>query len=162
MQQKHKLGVVRPTTSKVLESLMATLEPYLEGARVLDLFAGTGSVGLAAHKLGANEVVFVEGHPKLAAALRARIPAGCSVLAQPLPGGLSRLTGTFDLILADPPYGSPDGPATLAALGQLLATDAWVVVEHHHKDNYPDRLPGLSLERRRRFGETALSYYRAT
>jgi 16S rRNA (guanine966-N2)-methyltransferase len=155
-----RLGVVRQTTGKVLESMMGTLQPFCVGARVLDLFAGTGTVGLAALDHGAAEAVFVEGHPTLAGQLRRRIPPGSSVVVHRLPLALERITGPFDLILLDPPYGSPDGLPTLLAAEHLLAEDGWMVVEHHHKEPYPDGTEGLELERRKRFGETALSYYR--
>ena len=150
------LGKVRPTTGKVLESILATLDDYWEGARVLDLFAGSGTLAEAAKSRGALEVVAVEGHARVAAALRKKMP----VIVGVLPAALSKLNGRFDIILGDPPYGVPEGPATLALLSPLLEPDGWIVWEHHHKDPYPDPLPGLSLWRCRRFGETAVSYYR--
>ena len=75
-------GEVRPTTQRILESMSGTLLPRLEGARVLDLFAGTGQVGLKMAELGAEQVVFVEGHRKVAQALRGRLkeaPKDCDV-----------------------------------------------------------------------------------
>lgn len=151
------LGKVRPTTGKVLESIVATLQPYWEGARVLDLFAGSGTLGRAALGEGAGEVVFVEGHARVAADLR----RSHSVVVGVLPGALGKVTGTFDIILGDPPYGVPEGPACLPLLAAKLRAEGWVVWEHHHKDAYPDEVEGLILWRRRRFGETAVSYYRA-
>ncbi len=150
------LGKVRPTTGKVLESILATLDDYWEGARVLDLFAGSGTLALAAQEQGAREVLAVEGHAKVASALRKKM----RVIIGVLPAALSKLEGPFDIILGDPPYGVPEGPSTLALLSPLLAPDGWIVWEHHHKDPYPDPVPGLSLWRCRRFGETAVSYYR--
>ena len=153
----NRLGDVRPTTSKVRESLLATLSEIWPGARVLDLFAGTGSLGLAAIDEGAAEVVFVEGHHRVARGIRVAKPH--RVVHGALPAALARLDGPFDIVLADPPYGVPEGPASLKALPPLLVEGAWVVFEHHHKDPYvvPE---GLELWRCRRFGETALSYYR--
>ncbi|MBX3169640.1 MAG: RsmD family RNA methyltransferase [Candidatus Eremiobacteraeota bacterium] len=150
------LGKVRPTTGKVLESILATLGDYWEGARVLDLFAGSGTLAEAALRQGAGEVVAIEGHARVAAALRKKMP----VIVGILPGALNRLSGHFDIILGDPPYGAAEGPATLALLSPLLKPEGWIVWEHHHKDPYPDPVPGLSLWRCRRFGETAVSYYR--
>lgn len=148
------LGKVRPTTQKVLESIVATLEDCWQGARVLDLFAGSGSLGQAALAAGAAEVLFVEGHAKVAAGLRGK----GKVLVGRLPQALHKLQGPFDIILGDPPYGIPEGPACFPLLPSLLAPGGWVVWEHHHKDAYPAVLP---LWRCRRFGETAISYYRA-
>lgn len=150
------LGKVRPTTGKVRESIFSTLDEYWEGARVLDLFAGSGSLGLAAQEAGAREVVAIEGHSRVAAPLRKKL----KLIVGVLPAALSKLEGRFDIILGDPPYGVPEGPATLALLSPFLEPDGWIVWEHHHKDPYPDPIPGLSLWRCRRFGETAVSYYR--
>lgn len=142
---------VRPTTGKVLESLFAILEPELEGARVLDLFAGTGQVGREALARGAASVLFVEGNRAVAKGLK-------PVLIARLPGALERVPDEFDIVLADPPYGDPAGPATLELLGKR--TVKLVVFEHHHKDPYPESTGRLTLARQRRFGETALSFYR--
>ena len=151
-----RLGDVRPTTGKVLESILATLDAYWEEARVLDLFAGSGSLSQAALQRGASEVVAIEGHARVAAALRKKMP----VITGILPSSLAKLSGQFDIILGDPPYGVPEGPATLILLSPFLRPQGWIVWEHHHKDPYPEPVPGLSLWRRRRFGETAVSYYR--
>jgi len=150
-----------------VESLVATLMPYWEGARVLDLFAGSGSLGLSAREAGCREVVWVEGHARVARALRHRVAAsdgGGQVVTELLPRGLERLEGPFDIVLADPPYGDPAGPLTLEALGagELLSEEAVVVVEHHHKDPYLDSYGTLQRTKVRRFGETALSYYSST
>ena len=150
------LGKVRPTTGKVLESILSTLDDYWEGARVLDLFAGSGSLGLAAQENGAREVVAVEGHSRVAAPLRKKL----KLIVGVLPAALSKVEGRFDIILGDPPYGVPEGPSTLALLSPFLEPEGWIVWEHHHKDPYPDPVPGLTLWRCRRFGETAVSYYR--
>ena len=104
------LGKVRPTTGKVLESILSTLDDYWEGARVLDLFAGSGTLGLAAQEHGAREVVAVEGHSRVAAPLRKKL----QLIVGILPAALSKVTGPFDIILGDPPYGVPEGPATQA------------------------------------------------
>jgi len=146
---------VRPTTAKVLESLFAILEPELEGARVLDLFAGTGALGLEAVRRGALSVTFVEGNPTVAKGLRGK---GQLVTGR-LPRALERVADEFAVVLADPPYGDPAGPATLEVLGRREAVMV-AVFEHHHKDPYPESTGRLRLARQRRFGETALSFYR--
>ena len=155
---QKNLGNVRPTTGKVKESLISTLAPYWEGARVLDLFAGSGSLGQAALDQGIGELVLVEGHTRVARQLSKDFK-GHGVIAAVLPLGLQKLEGVFDLVLADPPYGDPAGPATLAQLGPWIHERSLVVFEHHHKDNFQDDYGFLKLWRRRRFGETALSYY---
>ncbi|GMU57825.1 MAG: methyltransferase [Candidatus Xenobia bacterium] len=152
---KQRPGV-RPTTGKVREALRSILQDIYPGAVVADLFAGTGALGADALDGGAARVDFVERDRPQAIKLRSlgRVATGR------LPQALEVLEGPYDLILADPPYGSPDGPATVALLGPLLKTGGLVVVEHHHKDAYPDELGDLRLEKRRRYGETAISFYR--
>lgn len=156
-RQASTLGDVRPTTGKILESIRSTLMDFWPEARVLDLFAGTGSMGKAALDEGAREAVFVEGHSKVAGQIKPG-PQGLVITGR-LPLALGKLQGTFDIIFADPPYGAPEGPVCLAQLAPFLAPEGWVVFEHHHKENYPDQVGGLALWKRRRFGETALSYY---
>ncbi len=146
---------MRPTTGKIREALRAILRDVYPGARVLDLFAGTGSLGLDALTEGATHCTFVEEDRPLALKLRAH---GRVVVGR-LPRALTQLTGPFELVLADPPYGSPAGPETVALLAPLLAPGARVVVEHHHKDAFGDTCGGLTRCDLRRYGETAISIY---
>ncbi len=150
---------LRPTTAKVREALMAILAPELPEARVLDLFAGTGSLGLAALDEGASEVVFIESDPRSCRVLQQQVGARGPILRGRLPAVLARVAGTFDLVLADPPYGAAEGPTTLEALPPLVRPGGLVVFEHHHKDLYPERSGPLSLVRRERYGETSLSFW---
>lgn len=158
MKRKPALGEVRPTTGKVLESLVGTLAPYVVDARVLDLFAGNGTLGLALLHAGAAEVTFVEGHARVAG--RLKVPAPSQVVSARLPGALTRLEGPYQIIVGDPPYGADEGLACLPLLPRLLDPQGIVAWEHHHKDGYADQYGELHLWRRRRFGETAVSYYR--
>lgn len=149
--------MVRPTTGKIREALRAILRNVYPGARVLDLFAGTGSLGLDALQEGATHCTFVEEDRPLALKLRAH---GRVVVGR-LPRALDQLAGPFELVLADPPYGSAAGPATVARLGPLLAPGALVLVEHHHKDPFEELCGPLRRSDLRRYGETAISFYRA-
>ena len=151
---------MRPTTAKVREALMAILASELDQARVLDLFAGTGSLGLAALEEGAREVVLVESDPRSLKALQQAVGSLGPILRGRLPAILARVVGPFDVVLADPPYGAPEGPETLAGLEPLLRPGGLVVFEHHHKDFYPEVSGDLHLFRRERYGETALSFWR--
>ncbi len=151
---------MRPTTGKVREALMAILAPELDQARVLDLFAGTGSLGLAALEEGAREAVFVESDPRSLKTLQQEVGSKGPILRGRLPAVLARVVGPFDVVLADPPYGAPEGPETLAGLEPLVRPGGLVVFEHHHKDPYPEVLGTLHLFRRERYGETALSFWR--
>jgi 16S rRNA (guanine966-N2)-methyltransferase len=148
--------VVRPTSGKIREALRAILRDVYPGSRVLDLFAGTGSLGLDALQEGADHCTFVEEDRPLALKLRGH---GRVVVGR-LPRALDQLTGPFDLVLADPPYGSAAGPATVALLAPFLSPGALVVVEHHHKDAFEDSCGALRRSELRRYGETAISLYR--
>lgn len=156
-------GEVRPTTQRILESMSATLMPRLEGARVLDLFAGTGQVGFAMAELGAERVVFVEGNRRVAQDLRKRLAQSehakrCGLIVGAIPSILSRLEGSFELILCDPPY-DWDSPGTLLpGAGRLTPPGGLLVVEHHHKTPYHP-IDGWALYRCQKFGETRLSYF---
>ncbi|MBQ7568283.1 RsmD family RNA methyltransferase [bacterium] len=156
---------MRPTTNKVREALVSSLQMRLPQARVLDLFAGTGSLGLACFKAGCGRVVFIESDRRSlkylideATKAGAKEPA-CRIIHGKLPLALSRLEEQFDIILADPPYNSEDGPQTLALLTEYLAPEGIIVFEHHHKENYPAEINGLKLEKCKRYGETALSFW---
>ena len=157
-------GKVRPTTSKVLESLAAILSPDLPGARVLDLFAGTGRVGLRLLEEGAQSVVFVEGNRRVAQDLRAAIRSHSSkeslfVVVGSIPKILSRVQGQFHLAVCDPPYDWSEPMSLLPAALDLVQSGGLLVVEHHHKTEYVAQ-EGWELCRQEKFGESRLSFFR--
>lgn len=164
----------RPFSDRVKQTLFAILEPELDGARVLDLFAGSGAAGIEALSRGAASAVFVERDSGAAAVIEANIAA--SRLAGPaaivvrsevvawLERGGAAAHGPFDVVLADPPYADVDLlHRTLEALGAAdapLAAGARVVAKHFWRDRPPGRVGMLATERDRRFGESALTFYR--
>ncbi|HEX2756198.1 MAG TPA: 16S rRNA (guanine(966)-N(2))-methyltransferase RsmD [Candidatus Limnocylindrales bacterium] len=164
----------RPLADRVKQTLFAILEPELDGARVLDLFAGSGAGGIEALSRGAAAAIFVEKDQGAAAVidanLRATGLAGPTVavirwdvvrwLAEP------NVEAAFDLVLVDPPYAETELlTRVLEILGAdhaPLAPDARVVAKHFWRDRPPERIGRLAHERDRRFGETALTFYRRT
>ena len=158
----------RPTSDRVREALFSSLESLvgsLDGLRVLDLYAGSGALGLEAWSRGAGRVAFVEHDRRTAALIRSNAASiGCtgahvvtgsvaSVLRQPPPA-------PYDIVLADPPYplADDDVDEALAALVEhdWLAPGAIVVVERSSRSRAP-RLPEpLVLERTKAYGETTL------
>ena len=126
---------LRPTSDRVRETLFNWLAPVLPGARVLDLFAGSGALGLEALSRGAGEALLVERDAKLAESLRqtvARLDAGneAQVVVADAPAFLrAPLHGRFDLAFLDPPFAANLWPAAFAALPPWLADDAWLYVE---------------------------------
>ena len=156
----------RPTSARVREALFSILGP-LEGARVLDLYAGSGALGIEALSRGAESAVFVEHERSAQACIRQNLDAvGASERARLLPLRVSSALGAlgssaFELVLCDPPWDALDGAlallAELSARGQL-AEGARVVLEHSARDVEPN-VPGLRAYDRRRWGDTAVSFF---
>jgi 16S rRNA (guanine966-N2)-methyltransferase len=163
----------RPLADRVKQTLFAILEPDLPGARVLDLFAGSGAAGIEALSRGAASAIFVEKDPGAASVIEANLRAtslagpAAQVVRADVVAWLtrsSRAGGPFDLVVIDPPYAETELLArTLEALGAVdapLTHGARVVAKHFWRDRPPDRIGLLASERDRRFGETALTFYR--
>ncbi|MGY1687158.1 16S rRNA (guanine(966)-N(2))-methyltransferase RsmD [Geodermatophilus sp. SYSU D00804] len=162
---------VRPTGDRAREGLFNSLGTLLDldGAAVLDLYAGSGALGLEALSRGAAQVVLVENGPRVLPVLRANVAAvglpGARVVAGSVPtvvGGAP--PARFDLVLADPPYAvrADEVRGVLSALvtGEWLAPDAVVVVERSSREEpweWPTPLTGI---RDRRYGEAVLRYGR--
>ena len=144
------------------------LEP-LRGLNVVDLYAGSGALGIEALSRGARFVDFVESDRAARAVLTGNLAAlaleeRARVWPLALPGGLTRLAGPLaeaDLVLADPPYGGEAARAVLGALGGAvrLREGALVVLEHHAKDEVPETCGALTRARSRRYGETSVTTY---
>jgi 16S rRNA (guanine966-N2)-methyltransferase len=162
--------LTRPTADQVRIALMDTLTPWLPGARLLDLYAGAGGVGLEALSRGAGHATFVERDPRAVAALHQNVTtlgvaAHVRVLREEVGRALGRLAreaARFDLVFLDPPYESQETDATLALLGAggLTAAAAIVVAQHPTKHPPAPAAGGLAVFRTRRFGETTLTFFR--
>lgn len=163
----------RPTSDRVREALFSMLASAgvfaEEGPRVLDLYAGSGALGLEALSRGARTVTLVEhARPALAAARSNVASLGVedvvTVVAARVDRALSTLKGPFDLIFIDPPYAEVSARGFSGVLDQaarLLAPAGVLVVEHASSDE-PPRPATLALDRRRRHGDTTLSLFQAT
>ena len=159
---------VRPTAQRVKDALFNSLAARVPGARVLDLFAGTGRLGMEALRRGATEAVFVERDPRHAALIRDRLVTanlagrGQVRRANALPA-IDALAGerrTFDLIFLDPPYGQGLVAETLVRLAAstVLREDGLAIAEGHWRDE-PGMIAGLVRIRAARYGETAVWFY---
>lgn len=156
---------LRPTSDRARETLFNWLQPVLPGARVLDLFAGSGSLGLEALSRGAREALLVERDPGLVESLRAtveRLHAGDE--ARPVRADASTLLrtplqGKFDIVFVDPPFDDDLWATVLAALPPWLAEDAWLYLE-----SPPGRAvepgPGWRLHRESRSRDARHALYR--
>lgn len=155
---------LRPTSGLVREAIFNILGARIEEANVLDLYAGTGALGIEALSRGARHATFVEAEAACVAAISQSLSrAGFSdigtVLRGRLPGALKTLSGPFDLIFLDPPYNEPDVEVVLIGLSGLLAADGVVVFEHGSRYNPPERPAGLRLSERRVYGDSAVAFF---
>jgi 16S rRNA (guanine(966)-N(2))-methyltransferase RsmD len=156
---------IRPTEGKVREALFSIWHDRVGGKRFLDLFAGSGAVGLEALSRGAREVVFVEKSSRVRKVLegncRALTDRGWLVVTATLPKDLVTLVprGTFDLVFADPPYSFSSYSRLLFAVGSLLDPEGLFAVETSSRRAPPDAAGDLALLDSRRYGESRLTFY---
>jgi len=157
----------RPTSERVREGLFSTLVAIrgsLSGAAFLDLYAGSGAVGIEAASRGAARVTCVERDPRALAVLRANVeglaPGNVVVSAAPVERFLRAVTpDPWDVVFLDPPYSdSVDEMLALLAGDGWLAPSATLVVERSARDTEPDWPAGTELDRSRRYGDTVLWY----
>lgn len=161
----------RPTSDRVREAIFSALEArdLLDGARVLDLYAGSGALGLEAASRGAAHVTLVDrstaahtATQRNAAAVRKAAPRGEApeivVSSQPVQSFLGGSLAAWDVVFLDPPYelGGLELIHNLEALVARLNPDAVVVLERSSRDRAPDWPDGLELDRRKDYGDTAL------
>ncbi len=134
LQVPHKPGL-RPTSDRVRETLFNWLMPVLPGAKVLDLFAGSGALGLEAVSRGAASARLVEADPQLAQALESTAARlGASAEVQVRQGDALAWLGAgdgerYDIAFVDPPFGANLWPAVLGLLPARMAADAWLYLE---------------------------------
>lgn len=153
---------LRPSSDRVRETLFNWLMPVLPGARVLDLFAGTGTLGFEALSRGAAHATLVERDPGLAAALREasdRLGAEATVIAQDALAWLGGQEARFDVVFLDPPFADGLWEQALAALLPRLASDAWVHMESP-AGTIPAVPPGWVLHREGQTRDVRYALYR--
>jgi 16S rRNA (guanine(966)-N(2))-methyltransferase RsmD len=158
---------IRPTSDKVREAIFNIIASRVPGASVLDLFAGTGALGLEALSRGAARAVFVDRSPEAIRLIRANVEL-CRARdrARIVQGAVSpvvqRLVSqeeTFHLIFMDPPYGKGYIEETLLQLDKVEYAQALIVAEHHIKDLLPQRMGEWLRTQERRYGDTAISFF---
>lgn len=160
-----RLGA-RPTTGRVRSGLFAMLESFgLEGTRVVDLYAGTGTLGIEALSRGAIWADFVEFSPKRCALLRESLDSlgfqsRAKVHRMSVERAVVTLGKAYDLVLMDPPYTLGPVHEVMAQVGALAKDGALVVAGHSSRHTLQDSYGGLALVRERRYGDTVCSIYR--
>ncbi len=152
---------IRPTPDRVKESLFQILQPRLAGARVLDLFAGTGALGLEALSRGASEAVFNDIDEVSLALLKKNLAAlgeSATVYSLPFEDCLARAEGRFDVIFCDPPYKEAycERVLTAVAAKKLLNAGGLVVYESEREEVAP---AGWRISDRRGYGRTKVFFF---
>ena len=151
----------RPMTGRAKESVFSILAARFLDADVLDLYAGSGALGLEALSRGASRAVFVENDPKASRIIGqniATVGLGGTVIRKRLPGAIAGIEGVFDVIFVDPPYADSDGSVTdtLGAMDEVLAEDG-VVVLHRQARSRVEIPDFLTCFDERRYGDAVVS-----
>ena len=156
---------LRPTSDRLRETLFNVLAPRVEDARVLDVCAGTGAVGIEALSRGAAAVTFVESDRRAVALIEANLRK-CGVTARytidrrdALLRATQPLGGPFDIVFLDPPYAQSSLESWVDVAAANLATGGVAVLEHASRLEPPVNVQGLQLTRRLRQGDSALAFY---
>jgi 16S rRNA (guanine966-N2)-methyltransferase len=159
---------LRPTSDKLRETLFNIVAPRIGGARVLDLFAGTGAMGLESLSRGASVAVFVESDRRAAALIGENAQLcgthdRCAIIRDTVARALQKpIAGDpFDLIIVDPPYDFASLAAVLGAAAPHLAPGGWLVLEHARRRVVPEAV-GLRAVRTVPSGDSALTFFEAS
>ena len=168
-------SALRPTEAKVRQAIFNILGDFVQDARVLDGFAGSGALGCEALSRGASFVAFIESDPEAMMAIRDNVtkidpelPAHVTVryVQLEVERGLRMLAKEkrpFDIILLDPPYRSPEAKNALNTVVEcaILAPTGVMVIEHHRGTLLPATMGVLHQQKQHRYGNTVLSLYQA-
>jgi 16S rRNA (guanine966-N2)-methyltransferase len=158
----------RPTSDKVREAIFAMLADRIVDESVLDLFAGTGALGIESLSRGALKAVFVERRSVACRIIQAnlrhtRLEDEARVLCMPVERALAMLHDPFGLILLDPPYAYPNLHGIMETLGgaRVVGVDTTVVFEHSPRFAVNQGYARLVLQRQKVYGDTAVSIFEA-
>ena len=169
-----KGNALRPTSDRLRETLFNVLGPNVAGSRFLDVFAGTGAVGIEAISRGATQVVFIENHAPAATLIRRNLGSleiqnGAQILLFDALRGLEKIAARhkptdapFDFVFVDPPYAEKDQyDRVLGFLGaaSFLSEGSLVIAEHRRSHVLPQRIGRLMQTRILRQGDAALSFF---
>ncbi len=165
LRSPHNIGT-HPMGSREKLALFNMLQPYLEGAKILDAYAGTGALGIEALSRGASSVTFVEKNPSIARLIRENLQiigmerVECEVFTGSVREFAQKveLAGKYDLILADPPYDKFD-TREIASLIRLLSDNGILALSFPFRKGVPDFL-GLELQTSRQYASAGIAIYR--
>ncbi len=164
LKSPHWAGL-RPTSDKLRETLFNIVAPRIDGARVVDGYAGTGAIGIEALSRGAAHVIFIEKNRRAAALIEENLKAcgvegGYTICCADIAAALAALPAAdaFDLILLDPPYDSKNVSAALDAAARRLADHGLVVLERATRRE-PEEPAALCRTRDVKSGDSTLTFY---
>jgi 16S rRNA (guanine966-N2)-methyltransferase len=154
----------RPTSDRVRENVFNIVAPWVEGARVLDLYAGSGAMGLEALSRGADSVVFIEAEADAVRAIERNLDklrlTGARIVRTGVTTGLAQEAAAgrkYDLVLADPPYAMTDYDTLARYLPRILADDGLLVFESSARSE--PSLPALNARTSRKYGSTRITVF---
>ena len=154
----------RPTSDRVRENVFNIVAPWVEGARVLDLYAGSGAMGLEALSRGAASAVFVEAEPQAVRAIERNLDklrlTGARIVRAGATTGLAQEAAAgrkYDLVLVDPPYAMTDYDTLARYLPRVLADDGLLVLESSAR--VEPELRGLAVRTTRKYGSTRVTVF---
>ncbi|MCK4404159.1 MAG: 16S rRNA (guanine(966)-N(2))-methyltransferase RsmD [candidate division Zixibacteria bacterium] len=157
---------VRPTSDKVKESIFNVLHEEVEGKRILDLFAGVGSLGIEALSRGAESVTFVDASSQSINILKKNLQdlsleSKSTILHLDGLKALNKLKDKFQIIFADPPYlkGFVHRIINLVAQSEVLEKNGILILEHHKKETFSFLEEKLSVLKQKKFGDTMISFF---
>ncbi|SDH90477.1 16S rRNA (guanine(966)-N(2))-methyltransferase RsmD [Alteribacillus bidgolensis] len=159
----------RPTSDKVKEALFHRIGPYFNGGSGLDLYAGTGSLGIEAMSRGFSSFVFVDKSPQAVKVIKANVKAAnllesCEIYrndAKRALAALEKRKKTFDLIFMDPPYDQQELAKMLQAIydKELLTPSGKIICEHRSSVKLPDTISLITKQTEDLYGDTGVSIY---
>ena len=165
----------RPTSDRLRETIFNVLAPVIDGARFLDLYAGSGAVGIEALSRGAAHVTFVESNKKAVRTIRENLKAlgiasGADLIEREATKALAHLAASaadgakpFDIVFLDPPYaaeGQYDAALTALSASPLISAETIVIAEHTKHFSPNDSYAQMTVYRRMQQGDAALAFYR--
>ena len=163
---KSPPGHVRPTSDRVREALFSIIQNSIKDATFLDLFAGSGAIGLEALSRGARHVVFVDDNAARAAAISRHIEEfgwtdRATVLRLTAKRFLAKSQKTFDIVFLDPPYHSDQMNTAISRIaeGGVVVDGGLLVLEHSSSSPTDEKITGFLPAKRYRYGDTTLSIY---
>ena len=156
---------VRPTTEKVKEAVFSAIQFEVEGARVLDLFCGSGQMGIEALSRGASFCVFVDNARRSQDVTKKNLSASglfssARVAAMDYQDFLRTTKDRFDIVFLDPPYSKGHVQAALLLLPDIMTDSGVILCEHEHSDKLPEEAVAFVRTKEYRYGRISVSAYR--